>query len=51
MILFLCGDVMPGCGIDQVLPFPGDPEIYEQSIRDAWDYVRLAEGHRIHPLG
>ncbi|MGR9037177.1 MAG: twin-arginine translocation signal domain-containing protein, partial [Gammaproteobacteria bacterium] len=27
MTLFLCGDVMTGRGIDQVLPHPGDPRI------------------------
>ena len=28
--LFLCGDVMTGRGIDQVLPHPSDPRIYER---------------------
>lgn len=41
--LFLCGDVMPGRGIDQVLPYPCDPRIYEPCVRDARDYVELAE--------
>ena len=41
--LFLCGDVMTGRGIDQILPHPGDPTLYEGYIRDARDYVRLAE--------
>jgi poly-gamma-glutamate synthesis protein (capsule biosynthesis protein) len=41
--LFLCGDVMTGRGIDQVLPHPGDARIYEPYIRDASGYVRLAE--------
>jgi hypothetical protein len=27
--LFLCGDVMTGRGIDQILSHPGDPEIHE----------------------
>ena len=27
--LFLCGDVMTGRGIDQVLPHPADPSLYE----------------------
>jgi poly-gamma-glutamate synthesis protein (capsule biosynthesis protein) len=41
--LFLCGDVMLGRGVDQVLPHPGDPELREGYVRDARDYVRLAE--------
>ncbi len=41
--LFLCGDVMTGRGIDQVLPCPVDPVLYESYVRDARDYVRLAE--------
>jgi poly-gamma-glutamate synthesis protein (capsule biosynthesis protein) len=43
IVLFLCGDVMTGRGIDQVLLHPGDPVLYEPSVRDARDYVRLAE--------
>ncbi|MGB5177319.1 MAG: CapA family protein, partial [Gammaproteobacteria bacterium] len=43
LTLFLCGDVMTGRGIDQVLPHPGNPQLYEAYIRDARDYVRLAE--------
>jgi poly-gamma-glutamate synthesis protein (capsule biosynthesis protein) len=41
--IFLCGDVMTGRGIDQVLPHPVDPVLYESHVRDARDYVRLAE--------
>lgn len=41
--LFLCGDVMTGRGIDQVLPHPGDPRLYEPSVRNASEYVALAE--------
>jgi poly-gamma-glutamate capsule biosynthesis protein CapA/YwtB (metallophosphatase superfamily) len=41
--LFLCGDVMTGRGVDQILPHPGDPELREPYVRDARDYVRLAE--------
>ncbi|MGW1882863.1 CapA family protein [Streptomyces sp. NPDC001970] len=41
--LFLSGDVMPGRGVDQILPHPGDPELHEGYIRDARDYVALAE--------
>lgn len=41
--LFLCGDVMTGRGIDQILPHPSDPRIYEPLITDAQAYVELAE--------
>ncbi len=41
--LFLCGDVMTGRGIDQVLAHPGDPELREAYVRDARTYVALAE--------
>lgn len=41
--MFLCGDVMTGRGTDQVLPHPGNPVLYESYIRDARDYVLLAE--------
>jgi poly-gamma-glutamate capsule biosynthesis protein CapA/YwtB (metallophosphatase superfamily) len=41
--LVLTGDVMFGRGIDQIFPHPGDPRLYEVSIRDARDYVALAE--------
>ena len=41
--LFLCGDVMPGRGVDQILPYPGDPELREEYLDDARTYVRLAE--------
>ena len=41
--IFLCGDVMTGRGIDQVLPHPGDPRLREDYLRSARDYVRLAE--------
>ena len=41
--LFLCGDVMCGRGIDQVLAHPCSPEIYEDCMRSAEDYVLLAE--------
>ena len=41
--LFACGDVMPGRGVDQILPHPGDPELREAYMRDANAYVRLAE--------
>jgi len=41
--LFLAGDVMTGRGIDQVLPHPGDPRIFEPYSRSAQDYLHLAE--------
>lgn len=41
--LFLAGDVMLGRGVDQILRHPGDPRLAEPVIRDARDYVRLAE--------
>ncbi|MBB5803653.1 poly-gamma-glutamate synthesis protein (capsule biosynthesis protein) [Saccharothrix ecbatanensis] len=41
--LFLCGDVMTGRGVDQVLPCPGDPRLWERGVRDAVRYVGLAE--------
>jgi poly-gamma-glutamate capsule biosynthesis protein CapA/YwtB (metallophosphatase superfamily) len=41
--LFLCGDVMTGRGIDQVLPHPSDPRIYESYLKSAKGYVALAE--------
>src|SRR5215510_9279253 len=41
--MFLCGDVMTGRGIDQVLPHPGDPALYESYVRDAREYAQLAE--------
>ncbi|HSH76203.1 MAG TPA: CapA family protein [Longimicrobiales bacterium] len=43
MMLFLCGDVMTGRGIDQVLPSPVDPTLHEPYVDDAREYVRLAE--------
>lgn len=41
--MFMCGDVMTGRGIDQVLPHPSDPVIYESYMRSARRYVKLAE--------
>ena len=41
--LFLGGDVMLGRGIDQILPHPGDPTLAEPAVRDAREYIRLAE--------
>ncbi len=43
LTLFLCGDVMTGRGIDQILPHPGNQAIHEPFLRDAREYVHLAE--------
>jgi poly-gamma-glutamate synthesis protein (capsule biosynthesis protein) len=43
MKLFLCGDVMTGRGIDQILGHPGNPALDEPLVKDARDYVGLAE--------
>jgi poly-gamma-glutamate capsule biosynthesis protein CapA/YwtB (metallophosphatase superfamily) len=43
MRLFLCGDVMTGRGIDQALPHPANPVLYEPCVRDAREYIQLAE--------
>jgi poly-gamma-glutamate capsule biosynthesis protein CapA/YwtB (metallophosphatase superfamily) len=41
--LLLTGDVMTGRGIDQILPHPSDPVLHEEYVRNAGQYVRLAE--------
>lgn len=41
--IFLCGDVMTGRGIDQILQHPSKPNIYESFLKDARDYISLAE--------
>lgn len=41
--LFVCGDVMLGRGVDQILPYPGAPRLREPYVRDARGYVELAE--------
>lgn len=41
--LFLCGDVMTGRGIDQILAHPGNPSLFEPYVGSATEYVRLAE--------
>ena len=41
--LLLCGDVMTGRGVDQILPHPGDPALHERYVHDARRYVELAE--------
>ena len=41
--IFMCGDVMTGRGIDQVLPHPSDPLIHEPYMKSARGYVEIAE--------
>jgi len=41
--LFLCGDVMTGRGVDQILPRPSRPELHEPTVRSSLEYVALAE--------
>ena len=41
--IFLCGDVMLGRGIDQILPNSVNPKLYESYVKDARDYMHLAE--------
>jgi poly-gamma-glutamate synthesis protein (capsule biosynthesis protein) len=43
LTFFLSGDVMLGRGIDQVLPHPVPPGLYEPYVRSALGYVELAE--------
>lgn len=43
MTLFVCGDVMTGRGVDQILPRPSGPRIFEPYVQDAREYVALAE--------
>ena len=39
----MCGDVMTGRGIDQILPHPSSPEIYESYLTSAEQYIEVAE--------
>ena len=41
--LFMCGDVMTGRGIDQVFARHVAPHLFEPHVRDARQYVELAE--------
>jgi len=41
--IFFSGDVMTGRGIDQILPHPVEPTLHEDYVKDARDYVRLAD--------
>ena len=50
--LFLCGDVMLGRGIDQVLQWPCDPALHEDYVSSAHEYIALAErAHGSIPRG
>lgn len=41
--LFVCGDVMTGRGVDQILAHPGRPQLHEAYVKSALGYVALAE--------
>lgn len=43
--LFFAGDVMTARGIDQLMPHPNEPELHEAYVRDARQYIALAEKH------
>lgn len=43
LTLFLCGEVMTGRGIDQILPHPGPPQLHEPHVTAAQRYVEFAE--------
>jgi len=43
LTLWLAGDVMTGRGIDQIQAHTSLPRLHENLVRDARDYVRLAE--------
>ena len=41
--ILMTGDVMLGRGVDQILPQPSNPILFESYVKDARDYVMLAE--------
>lgn len=43
IMIFFCGDLMTGRGIDQILPHPSDPILYEPFMKSALGYVELAK--------
>lgn len=54
LTIFLSGDVMTGRGIDQILAHPVDPRLHEPYVKDANQYVELAEeahGEIPEPVG
>jgi poly-gamma-glutamate synthesis protein (capsule biosynthesis protein) len=46
--LFLCGAVMAGRGVDQILAHASPPRIFESYIQDAREYVAMAESVNDH---
>src|SRR4030095_13921181 len=46
--LFLCGDVMIGRGIDQILPHPGDPYLYEPYMKTARGDGEICNAANVH---
>ena len=44
--ILMCGDVMTGRGIDQILPHPGDPTICESYMKSAQGHVKIAGAGR-----
>jgi len=43
LTLFVCGDVMTGRGVDQILPHSCSPCLHETFVKSALTYVALAE--------
>lgn len=43
LTLALCGDIMIGRGVDQILQYSNDPRLKEPYVTSALDYVALAE--------
>ncbi len=43
LTLFVCGDVMTGRGVDQILPSPSSPELHEPYVGSALEYFTMAE--------
>lgn len=43
IVIFMVGDVMTGRGIDQILPQPSEPTLYEDYVKDSRRYVQIAE--------
>lgn len=41
--LLLCGDVMTGRGIDQIMSHPSNPILHESYVKNAKEYVTMAE--------
>jgi poly-gamma-glutamate capsule biosynthesis protein CapA/YwtB (metallophosphatase superfamily) len=41
--IFLCGDVMTGRGVDQILPHPSNPKLHEPYVESSLEYLAMAE--------